>query len=48
MIIKMGAGPAQQPRRMMESGRRTWILRDPKKPSRGLWIEGWSFEASID
>lgn len=48
MIVKMGSGPAQQARRMMESGRRTWILRDPKKPSRGLWIEGWSFEASID
>ena len=48
LVVKMGSGPAKQARRMMEAGKSTWILRDPGKPSRGLWIEGWCLDSSVD
>ena len=48
MVVKMGSGPAKQARRMMEAGKSTWILRDPAKPSKGLWIEGWCLDSSVD
>ncbi|MCP4833358.1 MAG: hypothetical protein GY895_01205 [Phycisphaera sp.] len=48
MVVKMGSGPAKQARRMMEAGKSTWILRDPGKPSRGLWIEGWCLDSRVD
>lgn len=48
IVVKMGSQPATQARRMMESNPATWILRDPRKPSRGLWLQGWSLENALD
>ena len=48
MVVKMGSAPARQARRMMEAGKATWILRDPDKPSRGLWLDGWCLDNSVD
>ena len=48
LVVKMGSGPAKQARRMMEAGKSTWILRNPAKPSKGLWIEGWCLDSSVD
>ena len=48
LVVKMGSRPATQARRMMESSPDTWVLRDPRKDARGLWIEGWSLENALD
>lgn len=48
LVVKMGSGPARQARRMMEAGKATWILRDPARPSKGLWLEGWCLDSSVD
>jgi len=48
IIAKMGSQPAKAARRMMESNQPTWVLVDPRKPSRGLWPHGWSLEAMSD
>jgi hypothetical protein len=44
----MGSAPARQARRMMEADPETWILRDPRKASRGIWLAGWCLENSLD
>ncbi len=48
MVMKMGSAPARQARRMMEENPETWILRDPRKASRGLWLPGWTLGNSPD
>ena len=48
VVVKAGSNPAKTARRMMERGQETWVLVDPKKTSRGVWPEGWSFEALAD
>ena len=48
MVVKMGSAPARQARRMMEADPETWILRDPRKASRGIWLAGWCLENSLD
>ena len=48
VVVKMGSQPATQARRMMESNPDTWILRDPRKPARGLWLQGWAIELGLD
>lgn len=48
VVITMGSAPARQARRLQEIERPTWVLRDPRKPSRGLWLEGWSLETALD
>ena len=48
IVAKMGSQPAKSARRMMERDEATWVLVDPKKPSRGLWPHGWGLEAMAD
>ena len=48
VVVTMGSAPAQQARRLMEAGGSTWVLRDPRKPSRALWLEGWSLASALD
>lgn len=48
IVAKMGSAPAKQARRLMQANRETWILRDPSRPAKGLWIGGWSLETALD
>ena len=48
VVVKAGSVPAKAARRMMERDQETWILADPKKPTRGLWPAGWTVEALMD
>ncbi len=48
IIAKMSSQPAKSARRMMERDEATWVLVDPKKPSRGIWPHGWTLEAMAD
>lgn len=48
VVAKMGSQPAKAARRMMESGRSTWVLVDPRRPDRGIWPHGWGLEAMSD
>lgn len=48
VVVTMGSVPARQARRLKEAGHTTWILRDPARPTRGLWLEGWCLERALD
>lgn len=48
LVVKCGSVAAKTARRMRESGRSTWVLVDPAKATRGLWVEGWAIEAMGD
>lgn len=48
LVVKVGSTAAKSARRMLESGRATWVLIDPMRPARGLWLEGWSIESTGD
>lgn len=45
IVVKAGGDAARLARRMKERGTPTWVLQDPARPNRALWIEGWAGDA---
>jgi len=44
-LVKAGGDATRLARRMKERGTPTWVLQDPARPNRAIWIEGWAGDA---